>query len=421
MAITGLNIQNFKGIDENTDFKIKPITIFIGKNSSGKSSALHALTCLSQTLKISNSSSPISLDDENAHVHLGRFIEVIHSKSYQGLFKIGVSAELQNNIIFRELLKIKSKEKVVASYTFKCTQRTQEITITEATIKSGSYSYIIKKETDGYIATCSNGAYNFNLNAFKKNGFLFNLIPATSSDNLEILEFESWFLFESLQAAIQNELINTLYLGPFRQEPLRRYPTRGVTPLEVGSRGESTITILANESIQTKARPNSKKIGNWLKKMGLAESIEVKRLATSDLFEANIKLADGANFGIADLGYGISQILPVLTQCSFAKKGSTLIFEQPELHLHEGAAKKLATVFTDTIKEKKCNIIAETHSRELIQQLMQEIKDGNISASDFQVYEVSRENGSSHFKEVSISLEDGSIEVSHPWGKGVQE
>ncbi len=82
MAISKLRIENFKGIDQLTEFDIRPITLLIGPNSSGKSTCIHALAALAQTSKLLSSARPLVLDDEYAQVHLGRFIEVIHSKSY---------------------------------------------------------------------------------------------------------------------------------------------------------------------------------------------------------------------------------------------------------------------------------------------------------------------------------------------------
>jgi predicted ATPase len=76
--------------------------------------------------------------------------------------------------------------------------------------------------------------------------------------------------------------------------------------------------------------------------MELAKHLDVNRVGNSDLFEINITLSDEKNFPLADLGYGLSQVLPVLTQCSFAPESSTLLFEQPELHLHPKSAKNLS-------------------------------------------------------------------------------
>ena len=90
MAIDHLIIENFKGIAERAEIEIKPITLIIGPNSSGKSSIIHALACLSQTAKLPNNTRHLILDDELADVHLGRFIDVIHSKSYQDQITLGI-------------------------------------------------------------------------------------------------------------------------------------------------------------------------------------------------------------------------------------------------------------------------------------------------------------------------------------------
>lgn len=89
MAIERLFVRNFKGIADLGWLDIRPITLFIGANSSGKSSCLHALAALSQTAKLPNNSRPLILDDEYAQVHLGRFIDVIHTRSYSNEIELG--------------------------------------------------------------------------------------------------------------------------------------------------------------------------------------------------------------------------------------------------------------------------------------------------------------------------------------------
>jgi len=80
MKIEKLILENFKGVKDRQELEIKPITIFCGPNSSGKSSCIHALAALAQTMKLSNSQVPIVLDDEFAQIHLGRFMDVVHSR-----------------------------------------------------------------------------------------------------------------------------------------------------------------------------------------------------------------------------------------------------------------------------------------------------------------------------------------------------
>ena len=100
--------------------------------------------------------------------------------------------------------------------------------------------------------------------------------------------------------------------------------------------------------------------------------------------------------------------------------GATLLFEQPELHLHAGAAKGLAKVFIDTIENRNAHIIAETHSRELFLQLFEELRNGKFSPLSIAAYEIRREGGESVFKRIEV-IQDGShFEADHPRARSLE-
>lgn len=128
MAIHSVHVGNFKGVAAPLTLDIKPITLFIGPNSSGKSSMIHALASLAQTVSLPNNTRPLVLDDEFAYVHLGRFIEIIHSKKYDDAITLGLSGDHGNS---RYMLKENTFSHVSgqtkAYYTFKSTRRTQDI------------------------------------------------------------------------------------------------------------------------------------------------------------------------------------------------------------------------------------------------------------------------------------------------------
>lgn len=415
MAISKLRIKNFKGINEASEFEIRPITLFIGPNSSGKSSCIHALAALAQSSKLPSSGRPLVLDDEYAQVHLGRFIEVIHSKSYSDAIEIGIESNTQKRNInsIGSAKSIQKGESFSADFSFKSTKRTQDIYLDKVTYTSPAGNIKLS-----YNTTRKHYSIEFNNKVLKNqsthdSSLAVKLAPSTINGEDSLNAF---FTNESYSQIVTFELANTLYLGPFRQSPLRRYPTRGSSPAEVGAQGDNAITLLANEYVQTKGRPHLKQISTWLTTMGLAKSVEVSRVGKSDLFDVNVTLSDNATLPIADLGYGMSQVLPVLVQCSFAPKRATLLFEQPELHLNHSAAKLLSKVFVSVTKEKEVHIIAETHSRELFQGLLQEIREGRLSNNDLAVYTVVRQDGSSKFKKINIELDaDGKPEIYDPW------
>lgn len=136
--------------------------------------------------------------------------------------------------------------------------------------------------------------------------------------------------------------------------------------------------------------------------MNLAKEIDVSRIGSSDLFNVTLTLSDGDKFPIADLGYGLSQVLPVLAQCSFAPSGATLLFEQPELHVHPLASKGLAKVFMDTNKSKGTHICFETHSPELVKSFFQAVGKGELNKDDLQVYSVRRVKNKTELKAIDV-------------------
>lgn len=421
MAISRLSVSNFKGIGEATKFDIRPITLFVGANSSGKSSCLHALMSLAQTLKLGNSAPALVLDDDFAHVHLGRFVEIAHSHSYSDAITIGVDIGERTFALPRQ----KGTEAAIlegvvqAEYSFKSTLRTQEVYVENARISAGERSWLVKRGSKRpYNFSTTDEPAKRRFETYRTGNFLFQIVPtaqvvAAGSDSRNW--FESYWLFEQIQREIESELRGSRYLGPFRQSPLRRYPFRGSTANEVGPQGEATITLLASEYVQSKDRSHIRRVNRWLTEMGLAKSVELSRVGTSDLFDVSLKLPDGSKLPIADLGYGLSQVLPVLTQCTFAEEGSTLLFEQPELHLHESAARKLAYIFRETVAEKKAHVLIETHSKELVYEMLSEVKLGKLALDDLAIYSVERVSGASSYRRIGMELVDGHLDIDDPW------
>lgn len=421
MPITKLIVQNFKGIADRIEFEIRPITIFVGPNSSGKSSCLHALTVLAQTLKIPNNTEPIVLDDDNASIHLGRFIEVVHSKSYKDEITLGVEVRVDKDIESWGQKQLKIGDTVRAEWSFKCSLRTQEIRLERYQLAVAQRLLTIRHRKKGEEYEVLDTSTNKKFTAEVYSAFFASLSPSGVPTNPpERDEYLATFEFLHLtQRVLRDALTGVCYLGPFREPPSRRYPTRGSNPSEVGSRGEATTTLLANEAVRSQTRPHTKKIGKWLQTLGVAKAVEVSRVGKSDLFDLSATLIDDETLPIADLGYGLSQALPVLAQCSFCSSHSLLLFEQPELHLHHGAAGALADVFADVANDKSTSVIAETHSEEMFQQTIRLVNRGVLQPSQVIAYDVERVNKASRFRRIELTEVEGQYEADHVWGRAL--
>lgn len=218
------------------------------------------------------------------------------------------------------------------------------------------------------------------------------------------------------------------YLGPLRDTPKQLYPlTPNIDPNNVGIRGENTALILElnkNKKIQYipssyfanhKSTENFEKVVtvqtlelaviDWLQYLGLAQSVQTKDKGKLG-YELKI-LTDHSTLGddLTHVGVGVSQVLPILVMCLLSDVGTTLIFEQPELHLHPKVQTLLADFFLSiTFCNKQC--IIESHSEYLVDRLrfrMASTSNAQNLNDAVTIYFVEKEGQNSKFSEVEIN------------------
>ena len=89
---------------------------------------------------------------------------------------------------------------------------------------------------------------------------------------------------------------------------------------------------------------------------------------------------------ITDVGFGVSQILPVLALCYYAPEGSIILLEQPEIHLHPLVQSGLADVLIDAMKNRKVQIVVESHSEHLLRRLQRRVAEQTVSPDETALY-----------------------------------
>jgi len=115
---------------------------------------------------------------------------------------------------------------------------------------------------------------------------------------------------------------------------------------------------------------------------------------------------------LADLGEGITQVLPVITLCAMAERGDLgagpiLCIEQPEMHLHADAERALATFLARVAKSALApRLVVETHSEILLRALLLEVAEGRIAPEDIALHWVSRESTASESRVLHVPLDD---------------
>ncbi len=214
------------------------------------------------------------------------------------------------------------------------------------------------------------------------------------------------------------------YLGPLRDAPKPLYPLApAADPYDVGLRGEHTASILElhkNKRIQYISSKNFKPdrierkpitrtletaVIDWLKYLGIANSVKSHDKGKLG-HELKVELANSDTaHDLTHVGVGVSQVLPILVMCLLAEPDSTLVFEQPELHLHPKVQTLLGDFFLSmALCNKQC--IVETHSEHFIDRLRFRIAAASPEAelnNKAKIYFVEKKSQTSSFREVVIN------------------
>jgi predicted ATPase len=146
------------------------------------------------------------------------------------------------------------------------------------------------------------------------------------------------------------------------------------------------------------------RVAEWLKSLGLIEAFTLKQIAENRKdYEVRVRRSSTASeVLITDVGFGVSQILPVLVLCYYVPRGSTIILEQPEIHLHPSVQAGLADVFIDAIQTRGVQIILESHSEHLLRRLQRRIAEEVLPHDQAALYVVATENGESNIESLEV-------------------
>jgi hypothetical protein len=163
-------------------------------------------------------------------------------------------------------------------------------------------------------------------------------------------------------------------LGPFRRAPKRLYIFTGTTPVDVGYSGDLLPDLLFRRK-ELLAETNM-----WMGRLEIGYDIHIEPVGTpsNDLFEVRLRdTRRNARTSIAlpDVGFGISQILPLIVQ-TLASEAQTITIEQPEVHIHPRLQADLADLLIAGIQdERRHRFIIETHSEHLVLRLLRRIRE----------------------------------------------
>lgn len=414
--INRLTLTNYRAFKDQ-EFRFKRLNIFVGKNNSGKSSALSALNVVAQTIKETGfDSTPLVLN--GSFDQLGTFIDVVNGNHPRR--KIGIEIEFDNNVVKTE-------------FKYRTIRREIELSLFDLTVK-GKSIYRFSQRKDAYdILVNGTPVERLFPEMVKRRPRFRNFwpvrisLPIRAHSENEVNKTALQKLVEAernlglARFRLEEYFSNFDSLSPFRDKPERTYLYSGETATQVGITGSNTATMLSSDAARRGAQKRNliEGISDWFEYTGIAQGLSVVSL-TPRHFEICLISNDGSQHNICDVGFGCSQVLPVLTSGLnlFPPEGSgpsrkILIVQEPEIHLHPNAQAAMGSFFVSLIQQPG-QIFVETHSDNLILRIARHVALGDIEPSDVAIFYVS-ENADERVTEISLSP-TGAFEPEFPEG-----
>lgn len=407
-----LRIQNFKGWKDTGKIRLAPITLFFGANSSGKSSIGQFLMMLKQTVESPDRRAVFYPGGRNSAVQLGTYEEMVFLRDRTNSISFEYRWSLPETMILKDPLS--DNQFSGNNLDFNAEVEPGESTRPQPRVAGFRYRLLNDDEPSFSIelkrrsaqsdeAEYITSATDYRL--VRKEGRLWparNVVRFYGFPDEVVASHQNADFVQGLNLA-QEKLFNSIfYLGPLRTKAERLYIWAGVTPESVGFSGEHTVAaILAAKDRKISlghkrpAKPFEEIIAHQLREMGLIEEFKVDPIAElRQEYEVKVQISKGAKEGVSlpDVGFGISQVLPVLVECFYAPPGSIIILEQPETHLHPGAQSALADVLIDVINSREngadrgIQLIVETHSEHFLRRLQRRIAEDLVPQENVAAY-----------------------------------
>ncbi len=423
-----LYLENFKSIGEAVKIPLRPLTLIFGKNSAGKSSILQSLLLLKQSIdeKVLNPYGP--------YARLGSYSSLVHLHETDRDLGIGVTFGAPANVDYQILAPGKTRQ-IRIDFSWEPTEERAYPQAVHGVLEDrqlqwrldphdpnrfeltgdqlGRLAKIDEEHQRSLGHSQINSVYrrlwrtveNAGMSSllFERTGLLPDRVShetietlreygaatpmEASSSSIELLQ-RTGNLMSSIDRELRELLQKVTYLGPLREAPTR-LSQRSSTDSEI----DIPFYLLHNLS-------ERRLVSQYMRGLGMNYELDAVPVTTptGDSFVgelAGLVLTDtrtGVRLSPSDVGFGVSQVLPILVELA-ARSDSIIMVEQPEIHLHPAMQAALADVLIESVSRsgRANQVIAETHSENLVLRLQRRVREGVIDADDVAILYVDQD------------------------------
>ena len=380
MKITQFTMEEVRCFSERQTLEIRPLTFLVGENSTGKTTALACFHVLANYLRHGEV-------DFNSHPYsMGTFKDIVrNSRKKEKVFKLGIAYEHADETVELTVEFVEKPERI------------------EPAVNS-----VAVKFTDGEIVFEIEGQLGHRpyLTAFDEKRNRYRIVSGPDISLHLGLDFFLHFLEGPAEGKIalkkylesRKKSTSTLHepwpiwrnVAVFSTAPIRSKPKRTYDAIREFNDPEGSDVPMQLMRIAATQKDNWAALKAQLvafgKSSGLFQNIGVKNLggALGSPFQLKFTVR-GPHANLINVGYGVSQILPILVQIldvDADRKSPFFLLQQPEVHLHPRAQAELSSLLVQLASTSNRSFIVETHSDYMIDRARIDIRKGHIQPED---------------------------------------
>ena len=426
--VNELILQNYRCFRNEQRGRLRPITLLVGENSTGKSSFMASYVAIDQCFrkKELNDEPNFNLDP----FELGLFKDIAYTagkkRNDTNEFKIGMSynKDLFSKGEHSELsvcFKQKNRHPHVCklSYHFGKNDFVEfKRTHTGTEMRTPKFSMMFDMpltDVNHFLKLIINRIASMDQNQAKSYGSMIahDLIWSrganSSKENVdESIDLIITYLMQLIKK-YSNHRINkkahdlqrfelmmpnireAIAMAPIRSKPKRTYDPIRELPNPEGDHIPVLIMRLSRSD-----KKNWNRLRKCLIEFGKASELFSDIIVVGDesgsisSFEVQVKVRSGMFINIMDVGYGVSQSLPViiniLYHCFNGSSGNSLfLLQQPEVHMHPRGQAELSDFICNAFKVSRNRFLIETHSDFIVDRMRLLVREGVVSESDVSI------------------------------------
>jgi predicted ATPase len=407
-----LILENVRCFQERHELRLAPLTLIVGENSTGKSTLLAAARLAWDLGK-----GDLQPDFNEEPFDWGAYDQIAHYRRGRGgrakTFALGFDANIGRPPW------AKKTEAVSETVHFEATfvQGGAQPEIQRWKVQSGPYCIArTRKPTNGrveVIVTAGPERRKFDLDPSQ------HALERERSEIAMLLGVGDPFS-DHQRTVLNLLLLSSIFslgrrpnaIAPIRVKPRRTYDRRSESQRPEGDHVPMVLAALKSTEPKQWEDLQSRLLDLGLDS-GLFKGIDVKRLGNKESGPFQVKITiSGPSNNLVDVGYGVSQVLPIAVDCLTSERGQLLLMQQPEVHLHPRAQAELGTFLGYLVKRRRNRFMIETHSDYLIDRVRLDIRDGkNLKPKDVSLLYCERQGAAVKVHEIEIDTQGNLVNV----------